>query len=459
MKRLPVGLALAALCSSCGEPEPLPPAGQTLLYLTTDAPLPPPPGTSLDPNQPLPLFDRVRIDVFEPGSPVPCNGCSRELELDRDRVARGASIGVAQRPGAAGYSARVRLFRAAAVAQGEPIPSGTVDVTVALPAVREEGIEKVTVVLPTGAVGKPRGSLAVPEQPDPGEPPANMVGTWPGATRAACTRAPDATEVCVPGGAYWMGSAVHNYVTDSYGGSDELRLVVLSPFLLSKSEVTVAQMREWTGDAQISGLGGWTGGDTGSSVADFCTFHTSGAHDGYPVNCVTWNLAQQFCAARGGTLPTEAQHEFVASGLRSSAYVWGDDEPSCSDAVHSRGGVGVLKELDAPCRKPSEFGGALPIGSGARDRLKGLAGGEVVDLAGNLAEWALDRWANQSDACWTEGVVQDPLCPPLADANAWRSVRGGSFSQEPAAMRAATKQVRPGNADVNIGFRCARPGK
>src|SRR4051812_39857114 len=45
----------------------LPPPGQLLLYVDTDAPLPPPAGETLRGDEPSALFEHVRIDVFRPG--------------------------------------------------------------------------------------------------------------------------------------------------------------------------------------------------------------------------------------------------------------------------------------------------------------------------------------------------------------------------------------------------------
>jgi hypothetical protein len=63
-------------------------------------------------NDPLPLFDRVAIEVFKPGSTEPCPECSREFEIDDERMrARTISVGIALPPSVSGYHARVRPMR------------------------------------------------------------------------------------------------------------------------------------------------------------------------------------------------------------------------------------------------------------------------------------------------------------------------------------------------------------
>ena len=66
------GLAALFVLAASGCSAELPPLGQTLLYIDTDAPLPPAPGESLGEDDPPALFDRVRLDVYPPGATEPC---------------------------------------------------------------------------------------------------------------------------------------------------------------------------------------------------------------------------------------------------------------------------------------------------------------------------------------------------------------------------------------------------
>src|SRR5437868_6675191 len=97
----PLPLALAML--GCG-PRLAPPAGQLRLHIATDAPLP---------SGSVPaLFDRLRIDLYEPGATSPCTGCTYEFAMDTSLFsAEPPSIGIVIPVGRAGYAARARLFR------------------------------------------------------------------------------------------------------------------------------------------------------------------------------------------------------------------------------------------------------------------------------------------------------------------------------------------------------------
>jgi formylglycine-generating enzyme required for sulfatase activity len=158
---------------------------------------------------------------------------------------------------------------------------------------------------------------------------------------------------------------------------------------------------------------------------------------------------------RGGDLPTEAQYEYVASGLSSLPYVWGNDPPAPQDAVFSGSMIPLTPPLP-PVRV---------AGSAVRDRLE-LEGGTVVDLAGNMSEWTRDIWNVDGQPCWGPGVFTDPVCmaPDTTLPPSWHgfTARGGSWSDDAGGLRAALRrrvvvasEIDAGSAD--IGFRCVRP--
>src|SRR5262245_39711877 len=153
-------------------------------------------------------------------------------------------------------------------------------------------------------------------------------------------------------------------VIDALPGQDALgpHLVIVSPFFLDKTEVTVAAARAAGGAPQP-----WTGSFSGDNVLDYCTFtRAPGPHEKFPANCVSWAEAHKICRARGADLPTEAQYEYAASGLAGRRYVWGEDTPECADAVFGRSGYGLFAAV-APCRPDAPPGGPTDVGSGARD--------------------------------------------------------------------------------------------
>ena len=472
---------LGLLVASCGgsTTESLPPLGQVLLFVNTDAPLPPPPGQQLAPEDPAPLFDRLRIELFAPGQTEPCPGCSREFEIDRDKVARGQiSVGVAPKPGERGYVARLRLFRGLTVRDGEPPVLSTIEAFAALPVVAKEGIVKATVVLPVDDVGVPRGSLEAPVEPDPGTPDSALVGSWAPATRVPCSESPREGEACVPGGAFWMGNPILE-LGDEGANNGQTRLVVLDPYFIDLHEVTVAEFRAsgLLGSADEGNTDPLEGAFVNSvrienglppfSIFDlqyFCDFSLEpsvppASNEALALNCVSWNMAHAYCGMQGRELPTEAQYEYVAGALASRVYAWGEDRAglTCEDAAFDRSGVGVFIDgKHGTCRPTDSAGGPSPPGSGRLDRVS-LAGGEVVDLAANVSEWAVDDWNRLSEACWvSQPLLKNPRCDQLGQDGDERTGKGGSWGDVP--KPAANRYGASANTmSVGIGFRCVRP--
>ncbi len=468
LARALLSLAMVLLLGCSDE---LGPPGQVLLYLDTDAPVPPGPGAVPDPSRVPALFDTALVEVFEPGHEHPCAGCSRIFALHEPLLReRRASLGLPQKPGLTGYRVRVRLFSSAstptgAVAEyaidGSP-PQSVIEVTAELPAVTEEGIVERSLLLPVDAVGLPIGSLESPVQTAVGTVRESLVGTWPGAERVPCAGQPSAGQVCVPGGAYWMG----NPFAHGAGAGDATtnrRLVVLSPFFMDNTEVTVGRFR--TTAASTPGFGFNSGNVSGNSATDYCTYTTdAGPHDDKPMACVSLAAAQAHCEARGGQLPSGAQFEYAASGLEGRLFIWGSDLPSCQDAVLWRVGYGALATPN-PCPAPAPPGGPETVGAlidpPRRDRLE-LPGGILYDLVGNIAEYTRNNWNRQEEPCWSAGgVFHDPVCtePSPADGDNL-TYRGGAWIGQSSFALAAGAHLAPismSSFPIFTGFRCVTP--
>jgi formylglycine-generating enzyme required for sulfatase activity len=425
--------------------------GQIVLYVDTDAPLPAGPGGAAA------LFDRLRVDLYSPGAITPCPGCINEFEVDQTMfVERRASMGIVPPPGVSGYRARLRLFRRSfADDSGEPNAEASIDATVALPPVREGTITEVTVNLLVDDFGLPRGTPAAPVDPTPGRPAKSIVGTWGGMQRVECTgKAPDGA-LCIPGGAFWMGTPK----PAGFGPGlffNKPRLVVLAPFYMASTEVTVGAFR-------ASGKtpdGVWSGSTEGLTKQDWCTFTTSpGAFEDFPLNCVRFKTAHDYCASLGGELPSEAQVEYVAGAMSGLRFPWGQDEPACDDAIFGRGGYGQLATLFAPCMPKTAPGGPAKVSSGKRDRVE-VGGGVIVDLGGNLGELTRDLWNAVDEPCWKGlGVYHDPWCTTVSPSEgAVLAYRGGTWTHPATALESHFRSpIDPDTFDVEVGFRCVWP--
>jgi formylglycine-generating enzyme required for sulfatase activity len=143
---------------------------------------------------------------------------------------------------------------------------------------------------------------------------------------------------------------------------------------------------------------------------------------GRAVSGVTLDESAGFCRWSGGSLPTGNQLAFAAAGAGGRRYAWGD-----TGAVCRRAAWGLV---EGPCgwgAEGPELAGSHPDGASPEG---------VLDLAGNVAEWAI---------------------APGGGAE----VRGGSFGDAAASgLRAWQRRaVPPGARSARVGFRCVYPAR
>lgn len=454
-------LALAA----CGPDVP----PQYLIHLATDAPVPNDPPEE---DAPPALFDRVLLEVYRAGEQTPCDGCVRELVLSTALLRAGVSLGVVLPEDTDGHRVRARMYSSQVARTNPPDPRNVVDEYVALPKLSaDDGVVSITLQLRTERVG----IEADPNNPGParrGEPDPDWTGSWPGAKAQPCTLPAPERSVCVPGGAFWMGGAERDTVASPAAPDVAATLlVVVSPYYLEETEVTVGQLRA-SGillgtDREKHGPIPRSGTDPDQHRYYFGTWADSdeawpfeSASEQLPVNLISSDLARTYCQSRGGDLPTEAQFEFAAGGRESRVYLWGTSDPSCDDAVWGRGPTGFWSD----CLRDGQVGGAKPPKSGARDVLQ-LEGGRIYDLAGNMSEWVQDTWNRQNEGCWLPTLQYDPVCttPRSPGEQTVYTARGGNWALSGGTLgphsRTGLSKVTWRTYGPGIGLRCAWPGR
>ena len=150
-----------------------------------------------------------------------------------------------------------------------------------------------------------------------------------------------------------------------------------------------------------------------------------------PRVCLQWTEALEYCQARGGRLPTDAEWEYSARGPDGLVYPWGNE----FDEDNAVWGINSGRN-------------AAAVGS----RPEGVSWIGAYDMIGNVWEWVNDWYSGNYYETLGERVVN----PQGPRGGTWHGRRGSSFLYEQAdALRASFREHVPWEA-VDDGVRCAR---
>jgi formylglycine-generating enzyme required for sulfatase activity len=254
------------------------------------------------------------------------------------------------------------------------------------------------------------------------------------AAALACTAAESAAVagdqmVTIPAGPFTMGS--------DDGPEDErpAHRIDLPPFAIDRLPVTNAQFAEFLNSSGTRNPKGERLFDDDDADARIHRVAGRWAADRgfeqHPVVEVSWGGARDYCAWRGGRLPSEAEWEKAARGSDGRRYPWGNDPPEKARAQFAA----AWNETAAVDAYPR---GASPYG--------------VLDMAGNAWEWVSSAYRPYPYRAG-DGR-EDP------DTDAVRGTRGGGHDSRAAEItttqRGRTLSRAPRAGHHNIGFRCAR---
>jgi formylglycine-generating enzyme required for sulfatase activity len=170
-----------------------------------------------------------------------------------------------------------------------------------------------------------------------------------------------------------------------------------------------------------------------------------------PITCVPHATARAFCRFEGGDLPTEAQWEYLAlmqGRAEKTAFPWGDDAPSCDDAVFGRSLVGAATAT--PCGGASMSLGPLPVDRGGRDDTPS----GVHGLGASVCEPVRDGFVSYAAACWAGAPLYDPACE-VGVANLI-VVRGSSWGVDVPLTSASRTVIADAGYGNDAGIRCVR---
>lgn len=224
--------------------------------------------------------------------------------------------------------------------------------------------------------------------------------------------------IFIPAGSFTMGSDPD---TDPYywGAEAPPHEVYLDDYWIMRTEVTNGMYQKCE-NQKACPLPALYGSQTRQS------YYGNPEFNDYPVILVSYVHAASYCIWVGGRLPTEAQWEKAARGDDRRLFPWGNQNPTERHMNLS------LNDTVAVGSYPD---GASPYG--------------VLDMAGNVWEWAFD---------WFGPLYYDvsPRENPLGPASGTtRTIRGGSYGKAPGGVRVVVRtSIKPDKTLYNLGFRC-----
>ncbi len=249
--------------------------------------------------------------------------------------------------------------------------------------------------------------------------------------------------VLIPGGTFWMGAqktdeSGRNYDPQALPKESPVHEVSLSPYFLSKYEMTQGQWRICAG--RNPSIAGAYAGSVG--------YQSNLLH---PVEQVTWTQCMAVLSRLGLTLPSEAQWENGCRGGTGTVWWTGSERESLrglvniADQTAKKAGVGWLESNDWP---DLEDGWAFhaPVGSFPANPYG------LHEVTGNLIEWCLD---GHDGGSYGRSPEVDPVAPWYGAA--FRVVRAGGYYNTAGDSRSAKRIGGTADSKLNVlGLRPAR---
>jgi formylglycine-generating enzyme required for sulfatase activity len=243
--------------------------------------------------------------------------------------------------------------------------------------------------------------------------------------------------VLIPGGTFWMGAQKTDPNGQNYDPNalkdETVHKVILSPYFLSKYEMTQGQWSRFTGLNPSLYKAGFNG--------------TVGITN--PVEQVDWLACEKVTRLLGLEIPSEAQWEFACRAGTSSVWWTGNAKESLADKVN----LADQSYADAEGSVENtvwwaEFKDGFAVHAPA-GRFAANAFG-LHEVCGNVFEWCFD-----ADTKYPTEATSDPRTN--GDGLAPRVFRGGCFSDNAMVARSAFRiHYVPTFQIVKLGVRPSR---
>jgi formylglycine-generating enzyme required for sulfatase activity len=218
--------------------------------------------------------------------------------------------------------------------------------------------------------------------------------------------------------------------------------LTLSPYFLSKYEMTQGQWLRFTGrnPSQYTPANyenGWNRAGLGGSLL-------------HPVERVSWTQCLEVMSRLGLTLPSEAQWENGARGGWDTPFWTGSDLQSLKDAANIADAYGKIHGGESLRVWEQDFDDGYTVHAEVGSYRANPFG--LHDMIGNVWEWCLDGY---DEFFYARSPTVDPVAPTAGFAS--RIFRGGSFFFAASFARSGNRfNSTPEFQSHDLGLRSAR---
>jgi formylglycine-generating enzyme required for sulfatase activity len=245
--------------------------------------------------------------------------------------------------------------------------------------------------------------------------------------------------VLLPGGTFWMGAqradpSKPNYDPEAQSDEGPVHEVTLSPFFLSKHEMTQGQWLRFTGRNPSY----YQPGNLARSLL-------------HPVEQVSWTTCREVLGRLGVELPSEAQWEYGARSGTQTPWWTGEERDSLLGAANladqsaKRAGAKWQDIKDWP-----ELDDGYPVDAPVNQLAANPFG--LHHVHGNVWEWCRDGYDGDF---YRQSQGKDPVSDPAGSSD--RVYRGGAFGSAAVDARSARRGIAaPEDAIIDLGVRPAR---
>jgi formylglycine-generating enzyme len=250
------------------------------------------------------------------------------------------------------------------------------------------------------------------------------------------TLAYSADIVKIPAGTFLMGCSSDDQECEQDEGLPGGINVFVPSFYIDPFEVTVAEY-------QACVTTGKCAPPKTHTRNKYCNYGATG-RERYPVNCVDWPDAVNYCTLQGKRLPLEAEWEKAARAGSSATYIW-DTAPNCAQAILNDGKTtgSVQNELDG-CGEDRTW----PVGARPANAFG------LYDMYGNVSEWVQNWFHPDAMRFYADGKLKAPT------SGQRKVIRGGAWDEPQRALRNSSRYAKTPVSGTAVwgsnGFRCAK---